>query len=121
MPYKYSGSLLFYCASALAEFQSIGSLSIEYQLDQVNLAEPLGHRQATIQSVLRVSMNRGSQYKRYKHNRNGCADKSEPPASTSASTLLQATTHSKPEQCKITIDITSCCTPSGDWHKTIRD
>ena len=47
---------------------------MEDQLDQVNPGESLGHRRATIRSALQVSMNRGGQYKRYKHNRNGCAD-----------------------------------------------
>ena len=94
---------------------------MEDQLDQVNPGEPLGHRRATIRSALQGSMNRGGRYKRYKHNRNGCADKSRPPASTPASTSLQATTCSKPEQCKITIDVTSCRTSSDDLHKTIRD
>ena len=91
---------------------------MEDQLDQVNPGEPLGHRRATIQSALQGSMNRGG---RYKHNRNGCTDKSKPPALTPASTSLQATTHSKPEQCKIAIDVSSCRTSSGDLHKTIRD
>ena len=94
---------------------------MEDQLDQVNPGEPLGHRRATIRSALQVSMNRGGRYKRYKHNRNGCADKSKPPALTPASTSLQATTRSKPEQCKIAIDVSSCRTSSGDLHKTIRD
>ena len=94
---------------------------MEDQLDQVNPGEPLGHRRATIRSALEGSMNRGGRYKRYKHNRNGCADKSRPLASTPASTSLQATTRSKPEQCKITIDVTSCRTSSGELHKTIRD
>ena len=68
--------------------------------DQVNPAEPLVHRLATIRSAWRGSMNRGSRYKWYKrhmHNRNERADKSEPPASTPASTSLQATTFSKLE------------------------
>ena len=94
---------------------------MEDQLDQVNPGEPLGHRQATIRSALQGSMNRGGRYKHYKHNRNGCADKNKPPASTPASTSLQATTCSKPEQCKIAIDVSSCRTSSGDLHKTIRD
>ena len=94
---------------------------MEDQLDQVNTGESLGHRRATIRSALQVSMNRGSQYKCYKHNRNGCADKSKPLALTPASTSLQATTRSKPEQYKIAIDISSSRTSSGDLHKTIRD
>ena len=94
---------------------------MEDQLDQVNPGEPLGHRQATIRSALQGSMNRGSRYKHYKHNRNGYADKSKPPALTPASTSLQATTRSKPEQCKTAIDVSSCRTSSGDLHKTIRD
>ena len=60
-------------------------------------------------------MSRGSWCKCHKNDRNGCADKSKPPAWTPAFTLLQTTTHSKPEQCKITIDVTSCCTSSAKW------